>query len=41
MCNDRLRSARNSGVYAGLSVYLNADIDDYNITAAPFTGFRV
>jgi len=38
---NRLRYAKNSGVDAGLSVILDAEVDDYNVTSALFTGFKV
>lgn len=41
ICMCRLRYAKNSGVYAGLSVILDSEIDDYNVTSALFTGFKV
>lgn len=37
----RLRHARTSGVYAGLTVLLNAEIEDYNVTSSSISGFKV
>lgn len=37
----RLRYAKTSGVYAGLTVLLNAEIADYNVTSSSISGFKV
>ncbi|XP_046649836.1 pickpocket protein 28-like [Daphnia pulicaria] len=36
-----LRYAKTSGVYAGLTVLLNAEIADYNVTSSSISGFKV
>lgn len=41
MTNKKLRHARTSGVYAGLTVLLNAEIEDYNVTSSSISGFKV
>ena len=37
----RLRYARTSGVQAGLTVLLDAELDDYNVTSSSINGFKV
>lgn len=38
---NRLRHARTSGVQAGLTVLLDAELDDYNVTSSSIDGFKV
>ncbi len=38
---NRLRHARTSGVRAGLTVLLDAELDDYNVTSSSIDGFKV
>ena len=37
----RLKYARDSGVYAGLTILLDAEVWDYNVTSSSITGFKV
>ena len=39
MC--RLVKSQTSGVYAGLSIILDAELHDYNITSFASVGFKV
>ena len=32
---------QTAGVYGGLSIILNAELDDYNVTSSDAVGFRV
>lgn len=36
-----LRYGRQAGVYAGLSVILNSELEDYNVTSSASVGFKV
>ena len=37
----RLRYSNDAGVYSGLSIVLNAEREDYNVTSSSTIGFKV